>query len=53
MSILLAWIQYDAFILPRLDILQGLVEVLLAGLYRSRVLLVTRQVGVNQLNEPV
>ena len=48
-----ARVQHHAFILPTPDVLQRLVEVLLARLNRSRLLLVARQVRVNQLNQTV
>jgi len=43
----------DAFVLFAPDHLEGVVEVLLARLDRGRVLLVARQVGVDELDEAV
>jgi hypothetical protein len=49
----LLWSQHDALILLALDHLQGLHEMLPAGLDRGRILLVARQVGMYELNEAV
>ncbi len=49
----LARVQHNALKLPAPNVLQRLVEVLLALLHRHRVALAARNVGVDQLDEPV
>lgn len=46
-------IQDNALVLPALNVLERQVEMLPAGLDGRRLLLVTRQVGVDELNETV
>lgn len=45
--------QHDALVLPAADVLQRLMEVLLAALHRGRLLLVAGHIGVDQLDETV
>ena len=48
-----ARVENHALVLPALDILERLVEVLPAALDGSRLLLVAVQVGVDKLDEPI